>query len=328
MTEAPGDPQPLAVRELGPADAAEMRALFSEVFRKEMTQALWDWKYARPHSVALGVWRDGRMIAHYGGMGVDISYKGQPSTAVQICDVMVNVSARQAVRKTSPFYISTSTFIDRYIGYERKFLLGYGFPSDRHMDLAAHLNLYGGVGRMWELSWDLATPPRMPLLLRTEPVDAASFARHRATLDALAARQRGELPDRIIVRKDAAFIKWRFLDNPQERYELRLVKHRLTGKAIGLCVFKVEAERVLWMEVLAAREHLPALAQVARAVTWQLERRKLGLWCAAADVTAFGTVTQAVELPITTPTNVRRPGPAPEELKDRWWLLAGDTDWL
>jgi hypothetical protein len=39
-------------------------------------------------------------------------------------------------------------------------------------------------------------------------------------------------------------------------------------------------------------------------------------------------VTSAVAQAITTPANIWTPGPAPEELNDRWWLLAGDTDYL
>jgi hypothetical protein len=328
VTDASPDNQALSVRELQADDAPAMRALFAEIFKKEMSQALWDWKYARSQSVALGVWREGKLIAHYGGMGTDILMKGFPSTAVQICDVMVETSARQAVRRHSPFFLSTSGFIERYIGYDRPWLLGYGFPSDRHMALAAHLKLYGAVGRMWELTWELAEQALMPWMLKAVVIDKETFARHSAALDSLAAQQRTDLRDRIVVRKDASFVRWRYLQHPQERYELLLVKQRFTGKPVGLCVLKVEAERALWMEALGPVAHLPALAQVARAATWLLQRRKLVLWCSAPDVTRFGNVAKVEALAITTPSNIWTPGPAPEELQDRWWLLAGDTDWL
>jgi hypothetical protein len=318
----------LVARELQPGDAAAMRALFAHIFKKEMSQALWDWKYARTQSAALGIWRGDELVAHYGGMGVDISFNGAPGTAMQICDVMVNPSVRHAVRTQSPFFLSTSAFLERYLGYANRWLLGYGFPSDRHMDLAAHLKLYAPVGRMWELGWDLAEPAKTPLLLKTQKLAVANFAQYRALVDALGAQQRNDLRERIAVCKDAAWVEWRYLRHPQEQYEVLLVTHRLTGKAIGLCVVKVEAERALWMEALGPLAHLPALAQVARATSWRLQRRKLALWCSAPDIERFGNVTSAQALPITTPANVWTPGPGPAELVDRWWLLAGDTDYL
>lgn len=305
-----------------------MRALFTNIFQKDMPQSLWDWKYARPHCAALGVWRGDELVAHYGGMGTDIAYKGQPARAVQICDVMVDTSVRQAVRTQSPFFLSTSAFLERYIGYDNPFLLGFGFPSDRHMALAARLKLYAPVGKIWELAWNLDAQPRMPWLLKADLLDAHNIARYRKQLDALGTQQAADLADRIVARKDAGFVAWRYLQHPLERYTLLLVKHRITRRPIGLCVLKVEAERVLWMDAIAPLAHLPALAQVARAATWILQRRKLALWCSEPDVKRFGAVSAAMAMPITTPANVWTPGPAPEELKDRWWLLAGDTDWL
>lgn len=316
------------LRELQPADAPAMRALFAHVFKKDMPQALWDWKYARAHSTALGIWRGDTLVAHYGGMGFDISFKGRPGTAAQICDVMVDPSVRHAVRRQSPFFLSTSAFLDRYLGHGKRWELGYGFPSDRHMDLAARLNLYAPVGKMWELRWDVDEAARMPVLLKVRKLDLSNFARYRASVDSLGVRQRADLANRIVVRKDADWLEWRYLRRPGENYEVLLVRHRLTGRPIGVCVLKLEPERVLWLEALAPLAHLPALSQVARAAAWRMGRRKLVLWCSAPDVERFGNVTDREPLPITTPANIWSPGPAPEELRGRWWLLAGDTDFL
>ncbi|MDY6984575.1 MAG: hypothetical protein SV422_15925, partial [Pseudomonadota bacterium] len=202
----------------------------------------------------------------------------------------------------------------------------------------------------WELTWEFNDAPRVPWLLSVETLDASTpaaasgghdagslspprvehpaFARYRPQLDALAAQQEKDLGDRIVVRKNADYVSRRYLQHPLERYTLLFVKHRITRKLLGLCVLKAEAERVLWMDAIAPHAHLPALAQVARAEAWKLQHRKLALWCCEPDVTRFGAVNTATALPITTPANVWSPGPKPEELKDRWWLLAGDTDWL
>lgn len=316
------------LRELQPADAPAMRALFTQVFKKEMPQSLWDWKYKRAESAALGIWRGATLVAHYGGMGFAVNYKGRPGMAAQICDVMVDPSARHAVRRQSPFFLSTSAFLERYLGYGKRWELGYGFPSDRHMELAARLNLYAPVGKMWELRWEVSEATRAPGLLKTRKLDLASFASYRAIVDSLGAKQCADLADRIVVRKDAEWFAWRYWRRPGENYEVLLVRHRFTGKPIGVCVLKLEPERVLWLDALAPLGNLPALAQVARAAAWQMGRRKLVLWCSEPDVARFGNVSDREALPITTPANIWTPGPPPAELHNRWWLLAGDTDFL
>lgn len=305
-----------------------MRQLFSKIFKKEMTQALWEWKYLRIKSVSFGVWRGNELVAHYGATNTHVWFNGKETRAVQICDVMVDPSVRKAARKQSPFFLATSAFIERYVGFEKTWPMGFGFPSDRHMNLAAHLQLYAPVGRIWELSWTLASRPRVPILLKTTRLDLENLARHRDALDLLGAQQRAGLSERIVIHKDAKSLEWRYLRHPQETYELVLVTHRLTNKPVGLCVLKLESERVLWMDVLGPPAHLPALAQVVRAATWRSERRTLALWCSEPDIGRFGSVTNARALPITIPANIWTPGPAPEDLLNRWWLLAGDTDYL
>ncbi len=316
------------VRQLDASDAPAMRQLFQYVFKKDMSQALWDWKYRRALSATLGVFRDGELVAHYGGMGAEISLKGEPAKAIQVCDVMVNPSVRQAVRNGSPFFLSTSAFLERFIGYNQPFLLGYGFPSDRHMALAAHLGLYAPVGKMWELHWELTAPPRQPLLQTMVRVTPENFEAHRATLDALWQELCAGLGDRIVVRKDADFVAWRYLRHPQEWYEVLLVTQRFTGKPLGLCVLKPEAERVQLMDVIGPVRLMPQVMRSALVATWRLPQRKLYTWCSEPDTKSFGVVASAQPMQITTPANIWTAGPSPEDLHNLWWLMPGDTDYL
>jgi hypothetical protein len=141
----------LVARAIGADDAPEVRRLFQLVFKKDMSPVHWDWKYGRSLSRAYGVFRDGELVAHYGGVGLDISLKGKLVQGVQIADVMVVPTVRQSVRRRSPFYLAASGFIETFVGIGEHFLFGYGFPNDRAMDLAERLKFYVRVGRMWEL---------------------------------------------------------------------------------------------------------------------------------------------------------------------------------
>jgi Acetyltransferase (GNAT) domain len=83
-------------RWLTPHDAASMRQLFQSVFGHAMSAAHWDWKYAQGAGMGLGLWHDGKLVAHYGGTSRTVRAWGSPMLACQICDVMVAAQARPA----------------------------------------------------------------------------------------------------------------------------------------------------------------------------------------------------------------------------------------
>lgn len=318
------------VRFLTPADAPVMRELFLEVFGHPMSAAFWAWKYGEGGSSGVGVFKDGVLVSHYGGAGVAIRYKGAPARAVQITDVMVKPAARQAVRSKGAFYLAGSHFAEWSVGYDRPYLTGYGFPSGRSMALAERSGLYARVGHMVQFDWTV--PARGMAVLwryRTEVLDAAAFARSRADIESLWQHLQEDLADHIVVQKNAAWVEHRYLRNPDRSYRLVLVRGRLSGRPVGLVVLKEEADKVQLMDCLAHLQYVPVLLQVAKAETRACGRTLLYTWCSAAFAACFahaGAVER--ELSIITPCTTRMPGPTPDELRDHWWLLPGDTDFL
>jgi hypothetical protein len=335
-------PSQYDVRPLDESDSDAMRQLFGEVFGHAMSAPFRNWKYRAGASCALGVFSAGELVAHYGGIGAEISFRGQPATAVQIVDVMVKPAARKAIRKHSPFFLAGSAFLDHYIGFDKPWLLGYGFPSDRHMALAAHLRLYAPVGRMWELRWALgAADAKGPgLLEKLLPLDGAGLARHGAAIDALWQALQQDFREGIVVKKDAAHIARRYLQHPEKKYLVYLLAHRLTRTPQGLMVLKQDAQKMLLMDYVGPLRNLPAVLRLAKYQARRQGCSELGTWCgekflgcfgaaagAATDAPTFGAVV-AKALPITTPANIWTAGPTPEELQNRWWLMPGDTDFL
>jgi len=143
-------------RELKPFDYqnfSHLQSLFKLSFKKYLSPELWQWKYANQQAQALCVWEENNLVGHYGGMPRDILFFGEPKMAVQIGDVMVDPSNRGALSRKGPFFLMAATFIDHYIGFEKPFLLGFGFPNRRAMQVAEHLGLYASVGQMLKFSW-------------------------------------------------------------------------------------------------------------------------------------------------------------------------------
>jgi hypothetical protein len=71
----------------------------------------------------------------------------------------------------------------------------------------------------------------------------------------------------------------------------------------------------------------PALVTVAR--QWALARgaKRVRAWVTASHARLLaGTQPSEVAMDLVVPANVWTPGPTPDELQGRWWLMAGDTD--
>ncbi|MES2626954.1 MAG: GNAT family N-acetyltransferase [Pseudomonadota bacterium] len=317
-------------RILHDADADAVRALFKEIFHHDMSAEFWRWKYRARDGCAVGVFKNGELVAHYGGVGAAILLKGKSERALQVVDVMVKVTERKAVRTQSPFFLASSMFLENFIGYDKPYLLGYGFPSNRAMGIAERLGIYAPVGRMFEISWKLdASVARIGFWHKCVQITLANFANYQKKIDDLWQQFSQTMRDYIVVQKDAAFIEHRYLRNPKNAYTILLMTSRITGKPLGLVVLKVEPERALLMDFIGSFQNYPAVLQLAKWQTTELGRQQLATWCSEVFVERLvDESATSTTLPITTPANIWTSGPPPEELQNRWWLTPGDTDFL
>jgi len=330
MSTADTHPSGLEVRAYEAQDFPAMQALFESVFRETMSEAFRAWKYRPGNSGAVVVYREGELVGHYGGVGADIHMQGAPAKAIQIVDVMIKPSARAAVRTHSPFFLAGSQFLERYIGYRQPYLLGYGFPSDRHLRLAQRLGLYAPVGSMQQLEWDCASLKKgVGFVHKITRISVGNFARYQSKLDQLWQQMLTGFSQQYLVKKDAAFVWWRYLQNPQQKYTVLFVQQRFTGTPVGVVVVKDNPDHMLLMDVIGAPEKIAALTAIAAHETGLNPAKVLRNWCADSWTDRFPLAAARQErLPISTPANIWTAGPAPETIRGKWWLMPGDTDFL
>ncbi len=318
----------LVVRFVQPRDAGAVRALFRKIFNEEMSQRHWEWKYQRPQSRAVVVYKGDNLLAHYGGVGTDIILEGEKRAAIQIADLMVDPDVRNAVRSRSPFYLSGKMFLESTVGYDNDFLLAYGFPSERAMGLSERLGFFAPVGRMMEVRWD-ANKSKQSWLDKIVPVTKENFDKYAADMDSLWKSFQGLFKDRIICRKDSDFVRWRYLEHPSKSYNLHLIKNRISGKPSALLVLKCENGSVMLMDFLTRSLNLAKVVEKAKYIAYESEKSQLTSWCSDTFIDIFKTVNSRVkELPIIIPACTATPGPPTETQKMKWWFMPGDTDYL
>lgn len=301
---------------------AECLDLFEAAFGYRMDERLWQWKYRDAPGRGVGVWRDGHLVGFYGAMPRPVLFLGQPTSTVQIGDVMVQPQERGVLTRSGPFQIAASTFIERTVGYGRPHLFGFGFPTAKALQVARKLGLYEQVDQMAELTW---CPERTwhSRLLRCVPLRPAD---HRI-VDQLWRAMAADFSGSIIGVRDAEYVARRYRAHPTVAYQCLLVRRILTGAAQGVIVLRRQQEEAELVDLIGPRRSFPALIAAARDWAKKKGAARVKAWGTASHASAFAATGASVTpMDLVVPANVWSPGPAVEKLRSRWWLMAGDTD--
>ncbi|MBI5937510.1 MAG: GNAT family N-acetyltransferase [Betaproteobacteria bacterium] len=307
------------------ADTPALLALFQRAFGHAMAPEQWAWKYGDGHGHGTVVWQDGQPVAHYGGMGRRILYRGRPEWAVQIGDVMVEPAERGVLTKGGPFFLAAAAFLERHIGFGRRYLLGFGFPNARAMRVAERLGLYAEVGSLVELAWPALARGDM-WHRRTRPLDP-NAPRDRHAVDRLWHQMAAGLGDAIVGVRDWQWIERRYLTQPQGAYRLFLHTDWPSGKPRGLLVLRRHDDRVELLDVVAPLAELPDLVQAARRIAGRWGLPRLECWITREHADSLGTAERTLrDLDIRVPANAWTAAPPMAEVAGRWWLMSGDTD--
>jgi len=322
------DPGQFEVREAGHDDRDAVRTLFSAIFPDEMSASLWEWKYARPQSRAIVVLKDGNVVAHFGGIGLDMLLEGQPQTVVQITDLMVDPKVRHAVRRKSPFYLCAKTFLDSFAGFDKPYFLVYGFPSARAMVLLEKLDLAKTIDHMLEVQWPLENVIPRAVSNRLIELDASNFDYHADAVNVLWETFSRRFDQHFLCRKNASYFRWRYLQHPVKKYTIYLQKPDWLRRGARLFVLRHDGHRSMLMDVLDPAMDIDAVVTTAKKLSVMENKKTLVTWCTGAFKSVFDTQSAKFDrLPLAIPANTCSPAMSWEQQVDKWWLMPGDTDY-
>lgn len=312
--------------------AHSMRDLFASVFGHSMSPEHWSWKYANGQGRGVGLVRDGHMVAHYGGVSRRVAYFGEALNACQVCDVMVEPSANRALVRKGPLYQVAAAFLEAQVGHGLPHRVAFGFPSERHHALATRLGLYDRVDDFVRVVWPASASPARPHCRWSQigrPGVGFDTAEQRL-VDQLWRSMAPSFQDAIVGIRDAAWLQYRYLQHPQQHYQLLLVRSRWLRRALGVLVLRRHEDHLQLLDVVGPAESLATLVAVARHEAARAGLTKVEAWIARAHAhrltgadDAEATIT---DLQITLPTIVHTPGPSTQSLRGRWFLMAGDAD--
>jgi 2-polyprenyl-3-methyl-5-hydroxy-6-metoxy-1,4-benzoquinol methylase len=303
-------------------DFKQIQGLFQCVFDEDLTAEFWQWKYSS-QSKALCLWKESEIIAHYGGIPRAILYFSQPQLAVQIGDVMVHPSQRG----TPAFFHLASTFLERYLGTGKPFLLGFGFPNERAMKIAEHYSLYEEVDQMGEVSW--AVSSSLPCInSRLQVIDSQNITQFKPIIDTLWQQMAEDLRDAIVGIRDAEYITQRYLNHPRPIYHIFAVKQRFSNQFHGILILTFKDNRCDIVDLIAPLNKLPLLLIHAQRLAFRHNCTHLFSQISHRFSTYFTSEENHYTLlDIRIPTSIWNHDKAQADtLKNHWWLMGGDMD--
>lgn len=304
------------------SDESELLELFLEAFGHAMPPELWRWKYQELDTLGTLVRHEGKPVAFYGGMPRAIHLFGLPATAVQIGDVMVHPKQRGILTRRGHFFQTAASFLEHFVGQDKAFPIAFGFPSERAYRLAACLGLYEKAGELMRISWP-ALPARPSYKVSIRPL------RHGkgAAVNWLWSEMAEALQDHIVGVRDGTYVQHRYLQHPTLNYQLYLISSRLTGTPIGIIVLRILDDAVELLDIIAPPQRLATLIHCLRRLTWSFGKPQAYTWITTQHAHLFaGDTGEITPTGIIIPHNSWTPGIPVSELKDRWWLMGGDTD--
>jgi len=330
MSERCGSPIDQAgVAAIGVDNRSAVLHLFEAVFHSGMSEDWWNWKYGQNGNKGFGYWEAGELVAHCGIFPRRIHLAGQPRVAWQLGDLMVAgaTRGRDLSRARSPFARVVRAALEQLSGPDNPDALAFGFPSDRAMRLGTRLGFFATIDDWHDIEFDHAHPARLALHVREVSMASPQVP---AQIAALWGKMRPGLGEHLVGERSADYWIWRYAQHPGQTYRLFAVRRRWWPAPFAFVVLReTEPGRWLWVDFVGAVSgfSLAALGAVSAS-------RQLG----GQSTFAFGTTTvlnALAEVACTNrPTEIRiMANPASgagfvERFAHRWWLMAGDTDYL
>lgn len=308
-----------------PTDLSKIGSLFTTCFNQSFSPELWQWKYAKSPQYAVTAWLDDRAVGHYAGVPRDVMYNGRQIRMLQITDVMVHPDERSRHGRRGVFYWLATRFLEKYVGTEKDLIQAFGFPSERHTKLGVLLKIYDRVSKIVEVNWNSVSC-------------APSFACKAKLLDKTAdlcepvnrlwnTMKKSLAPFYLGIR-DWAYIDYRYIKHPTINYQLYLVVNRFTMRHVGLFVLRKHDNNTFeLMDLVANIKDMPLLILFARNEVFKLNGTLLFSWMNDVIVSKLVSDAYIVDIEVTIPCIIWTKCIEPKELKDKWWLMSGDTDW-
>lgn len=269
-------PGGLLIRSYRDGDERAILGLFNRYFaHSPRSREHFHWKYRNDpfgnERISLA-FAGAQLVGHYAGYAVPFRLHGKDLLAHQIGDTMTEQSVRHLGRgPTSVLGQTALDFYDRFC--ENKVAFNYGFNVANIQKFSLQ---FLRSDRVEAVTYRVAPPPK-PLKRVSRWMRGYSFELVREVgeeFDDLFARVEGAYP--FCVKRNAAYLRWRYLARPDVPYLMIAV--RKWRKLVGWIVCRIEEKRFVWGDALFDPQEAGAVEMTLRHVVPSHHVQRMDAW--------------------------------------------------
>ncbi len=333
---------PFDIREYRPGDEPGILTSFNRVFREvcgegyvDRQPGFWDWEFAQNpagHRIVVAVGEDGTIAAQYAGCPQRFHSSYGEVTFVHIVDSFVVPEARQGLKRPGLF-VTTA-----YPWFELCDRMGdavlWGFPVKTAERIGQRYLEYKPLRSIDYLCRGVGAGA----LEGPADVQVEAVAEIPAEADALFERVAAEKT--CLLRRDRAYLDWRYRRIPGGGKDYTVLAARRGGELVGLAVLRVQHELVPeactfadWVVPGCDGEVVDGLLAAASRIAQGAGRKTLMAvlppWspeAAALTARGFEAVSSAIYMERKLTHRIYHAAMTTEWLAENWWYTVGDTD--
>lgn len=299
-------------RSYAAGDEASILDLFTRSFGAARSIDHWRWKYQNNpfgnERIGLAV-DESRVVAQYAGYAVPFWLEGRALTAHHIADIMSDRAVRHVGRgPTSVFARAAQRFYADFCVDKIAFNYGFSTATSR-----AFGNRFLGVETVEPVTFRARdNVPRGSRLRRW-------LSGYRLQLVGDAGAEYNEFFQRVapayrfLVRRDASYVRWRYLQFHEPGYFVVAIRKR--GRLVGWSAFRIRDETLIWGDALFDPADPAAVEVLLRHVAPAYPVSRIECWFPPRPVW-FHEILQRLEFAVKPEPNDLSLGCAPFVLHD------------
>jgi len=253
-----GKKDPFTIRAYREGDEHAILPLFNEAFKTDRTLDHWYWKFRDnpygSHRICVGISEEGEIVSQYAGYPVPFcsTIDGDKTPwfflTAHAGDTFTHPKVRRiGLGKTGLLARTTFYYYARFLEDFVPFAYGFNTATIRKLGERYLGYGFGDPVVLWrkELS---KSPFRRPRFLD------AVFSGYRVEEVFSVTQEWDDFFGRVcpayafLVKRDAAYLQWRYLECPDKRYRIFAVRKR--GTLVGWSVFAARGPRLIWGDAL------------------------------------------------------------------------------
>ena len=243
------------IRPYAEGDEHRILPMFNNIFHVSRTADHWYWKFRDnpygTHKIAEAYDKDGSLVTHYAGYPVPFYSTldtHETFLSYQIGDTMTSPAVRNiGIGKTGLLARTSSYFYAKFCEGVLPFI--YGFNTGNIRKLGTRYLGYTYIDPVPYWTRDFVKSPLDPPSFLTRLFSGYAIEEiHYITDDWDDLFRRVCASYRFLVQRDAAYLRWRYLDCPDKVHRIFSVSKR--GRLVGWSVFSKKDNKLIWGDAL------------------------------------------------------------------------------